>query len=290
MNNTYEIIEKKGLKLFSITPINKTGLAEAFCTIRDNPIGNSKGPCGPFSCNLYKPFGLKEGIEDYKLLCNCIDVDYKTVVTNRLTAFTNKVRRIDASSLVDYDIFDETTAPRADGLITDQKNIVLMNYAADCQLMVFFDPGTVSSSNYSKHNSVIGSLHSSWKGSLNGIIKNEIESFVNDYGSDLNYLIAVLLPSISQEFYGIGPDRAKEFEDAGFSSFIDYHYNEAHVDLTGINRSILLDLGLKEENVYTMSDLCTYKDDKLFHSYRRGPINENGAHLNGINACFIRLL
>ena len=291
MSNTYEIIEKKGLKVISLKPICETGLAEAFCTVRDNPFGNSKGTCGPFSCNIYKPYGLEDGIKDFKLLCDSIGVDHKRVVTNRLTAFTNIVRKIDDSSLKNYDILDEKAAPRADGLITDRKGIVLMNYQADCQIIVFLDPGTVGSSVYRQHDPVVGSIHVSWKGSLNGIIDNEVKAFVDDYGTDINNLVAVLLPSISQEFYSISPYRVAEFESAGFSCFIDKDsYNEPHVDLTGINHSILLCLGLNDKNIHLMNDLCTYRDEKLFHSYRRGPINEHGVHLNGMNACFIRLL
>lgn len=92
----YETVEMpNGLKMMSILPINATGIPQAYCTIRDNPLGFSKGPCGPFSCNIYKQYGLENGIKDFELCCQVLHVRPDHVVTNRLTAFTNIVRIVD---------------------------------------------------------------------------------------------------------------------------------------------------------------------------------------------------
>lgn len=278
----YEIVEMpNGLKMMSILPINATGIAEAYCTIRDNPMGFSEGTCGPFSCNIYKKLGLANGIKDFNLCCDALNVRPDHVITNRLTALTNIVRNVDETTLIGYDILDEVNAPRADGLVTDSTDVCLFNYAADCAIIMFVDPKT----------RVIGSLHASWKGSLLGIIENEIQSFKENYNSRAEDIIAVVMPSIGIESFEVGIDCAEQFIQAGFAEFVDStSFEKPHVDLSKVNRAILKNCGLIDENIHVIDDLCTYRDANIFHSFRRGPINEEGCHLNGMNGYFIKFV
>ena len=279
-NKIYDIVEMpNGLKMMALLPINETGIAKAYCTIRDNPMGYSEGACGPFSCNIYKKFGLENGIKDFELCCNALNVNPNHVITNRLTALTNIVRIVDTNTLNGYDIYDEVNAPRADGLITNSTDICLFNYAADCAIIMFVDP----------QNQVIGSLHASWKGSLLGIIENEVKGFKDNYGSDPADLIAVVMPSISVEYFEVGMDCAEQFVQAGFSEFIDTtSYEKPHIDLSKVNQAILIKCGLNKDHIHVIDDLCTYRDEKTFHSFRRGPIDEEGRHLNGMNGYFVK--
>lgn len=68
---------------------------------------------------------------------------------------------------------------------------------------------------------VIGSLHASWRGSLLGIIENEVLEFKSRYHSDLADLIAVVIPSISVESFEVGEDCAEQFIQAGFTDCVD---------------------------------------------------------------------
>lgn len=272
---THTFIEKKGLKMLEITPINTTGIAEAYTTVRSAK-GYSTGSFGTFSCNIYKEFGLENGIKDFELFCHSIDIDPKTVVTNRLTAFTNIVRKVDENDIIN--IYDEALAPRADGLITNSKQITLYNYQADCSIIHLLDI----------ENRAIGSLHASWKGSLNGIIQNTVEAMIDAYGTNPQNIIAVINPTIAGCCFEVGEEVANKFLEQGFRSFILTEYIKPHIDLFGVNRKILQSCNIPNENIYTV-DLCTHCNSDLFHSYRRGPIDENGKHLNGMNGCFIRL-
>lgn len=277
----YEIVEMpNGLKMMAVLPIIETGVAEAYATVRDNPLlGVSKGDSGPFSANLYKLLGQKEGCVDFQTACKALGISDRTVITNRLTAITDIVRVVDASDLEGYDIYDEPAAPRADGLVTTDHRITLFNYAADCAITFMVDPVR----------RIIGSHHASWRGSLKGIFESEVHTFV-EQGSDPKDIIAVIMPSISKENFEIGSDAAEMFEEAGYGKFVDYtSYKKPHADLPAMNRHILLSTGLREENVYVIDDQDTFVDQTLWHSFRRGPIDSNGIHLNGQNGYFIRL-
>lgn len=279
----YEIVEMpNGLKMMAVLPINETGIAEAYATVRNNPaLGVSKGESGPFSANLYKKNGasVEEGCADFRTACEALGISDRTVITNRLTAITDKVRCVDESDLVGYDIYDEPSAPRADGLITSSNKITLFNYAADCAITFLLDPVK----------RVIGSHHASWRGSLLGIFQNEVKGFVEEYGSDPKDIIAVIMPSIGKESFEIG-DSAQLFVDAGYGQFVDFeNYEKPHADLPSMNRHILLTCGLKEENVYVIDDQDCYVDSDIWHSFRRGPVDSEGRHLNGQNGYFIKL-
>ena len=280
-NNIYEIVEMpNGLKMMSVLPINNTGIAEAYCTIRENFIGKSNGECGPFSCNIYKQYGLENGIKDFQLCCEALGILPSQVITNRLTALTNKVRVVNEETLIDYDIYDEPNAPRADGLVTNSSKVTLFHYAADCAICFLVDPVK----------KVCGCLHASWKGTLLGIFEAEIRAFQTTYGSKVEDIIAVLMPSIGVESFEVGIECAEKFVQAGYADYVDNtSYQKPHINLPKVNHKILLNCGLSVGNVYVIDDLCTYQNEKMFHSFRRGPIDENGMHLNGMNGYFIKL-
>lgn len=279
----YEIAEMpNGLRMLRICPICDTGVAEAYTSIR-SAAGYSEGHCGTFNPNLYKPFELDQavenGIKDFRLGCEAVGYSDKNVITNRLTAITDKVRCVTSDDLTGYDIYDEPSAPRADGLITDDENICLYNYAADCAIAFLVDPVK----------RVCGSCHASWKGSLTGIFQKEVATFITGYGSDLKDIICVVCPSIGKENFEVGTDVAQMFVDSGFGEFVDFNtYEKPHVDLPGINRQILLSCGLKSENLYIIDDMDTYRDQEYWHSLRRGPIVD-GKPLNGQNGYWIHL-
>ncbi len=277
----YEIVEMpNGLKMMSVLPINETGIAEAYATVRDNPLlGVSKGDSGPYSCNIYKVLGKEAGCQDFRTACEALGISDRQVITNRLTAITDIVRTVDESDLDGYDIYDEPAAPRADGLVTIDRRIALFNYAADCAITFMVDPVK----------KIIGSHHASWRGSLKGIFENEVSAFV-ELGSNPKDIIAVIMPSISKENFEIGADAADLFEEAGYGRFVDYtSYKKPHADLPSMNRFILISTGLREENVYVIDDQDTFSNGDIWHSFRRGPIDSTGTHLNGQNGYFIKL-
>ena len=87
-----------------------------------------------------------EAMQDYKKLCNAINVDYKNVVktnqehTDNIAIATNKINQ----NFPDINL-DEYS--RTDGIITQKENLVLSTTNADCILILFFDPGTKTIAN-----------------------------------------------------------------------------------------------------------------------------------------------
>lgn len=278
----YRIVTNSNVKMIEVTPINCTGIAEAYCSTRHG--GVSEGPTASMSVNIYKKYDVEAGQENFRIFCNAIGVDPDSVITNRLIYGTDVVRCVDSSDLID--IYDEPKAPHADGLVTNDPSITLFLYAADCAIVQFVDV----------KKRVVACCHAGWKGSLCGIIGNTVDAMKNNYGCSAEDIVAVILPSIGQCCFEVGEEVALQFRDAGFSEHIDESKDKPHIDLFGVNAEILKKSGLKENNIHKI-DLCTYCHEELFHSFRRGPIEirinsddkTSQVHLNGMNGMFIRL-
>lgn len=270
----YQFIEKNGIRMVELSAINATGVAEAFFTTRIG--GISQGTYAEMNCNLYKKLDIDNGKENFRLACRALGIDPETVITNRLTHFTDAVRCVGKNDIID--IYDESISAHADGLVTDDPDITLHMYAADCAIIFLAD----------NKKRVIGTLHAGWKGSLIPIIENTVAAMHDKYGCYTENIIAQICPSIEQCCFETGFEVAEQFENNGFSEFISYEGKKLHIDLNSVNRKRLINAGLKEENISKVG-ICTCCHPDLFHSYRRGPVNEEGIHLNGMNGAFIRL-
>ena len=270
----YQFVEKNGIRLTELSDINKMGVAEAYFTTRDG--GISEGTFGKMDCNLYKKLDIDNGRENFRIVCRALGIDPKKVITNRLTYFTDKVRCVTKKDIID--IYDESNSAHADGIVTDDPEITLYLYAADCAIIFLVD-------NVKK---VIGALHAGWKGSLIPIIENTVAAMHDKYGCSVENIVAEIGPSIEQCCFEAGNDVADQFEKNGFGDYIFTINGKPHIDLNGVNQQRLLRAGLKKENISKVG-ICTCCHPDLYHSYRRGPIDENGDHLNGMNGAFIRL-
>lgn len=91
------------------------------------------------------------------------------------------------------------------------------------------------------------------------------------YGSKPEEMICAIGPSICMDCYEISKEVADEFV-AEFTSHIDkilkYKGNDKYLlDLWKVNEIILLEAGVKRENI-AITNVCTCCNDKLLFSHR----------------------
>lgn len=151
-----------------------------------------------------------------------------------------------------------------DGFVTNKKNKVLMLSFADCTPLLFYDP----------IKKVIGNSHSGWKGTLQTIGIRTVEKMVLEYGCKVEDIICCIGPHIRKCHFEVDKDvrdlfynkfkSLKEIED-----IISYNEekNKYYIDTAEINKQILLNIGLKEENIID-SNICTVCNSDVCHSYR----------------------
>ena len=275
MTTNNKFVDVNGITMLELSAINNTGVAQAYCTTRHG--GISSGTYSSMNCNIYKQLDIENGKANFKLACGALGIDDKMVITNRFTHFTDKVRCVTKEDIID--LYAEPLAPHADGLVTDDPEVTLFFYAADCAIISFVDV----------EKRVVGGLHAGWKGSLIPIIENTVSAMCDGYGCRRENIIAQIAPSIGACCFECGYEVASQFEDAGHGEYISWKHEKPHIDLNGVNIKLLRKAGIISDNIHSV-DICTCCHPDLFHSYRRGPIAENGDHLNGINGIFIRLI
>ncbi len=165
-----------------------------------------------------------------------------------------------------------------DVLISDNSNQSLWVYSADCIPILIADKSTLK----------VGSCHAGWKGLANNIIYKLINKFI-ELGSKKEDIIIALGPSISQRYYEFELNLAIKatsilYPDIDYSTTRKTHIIEKLINDKIINFSeekgvVLLDIrnfatkqiqksGLNLDQV-SVCPLCTYKESKLFNSWRR---------------------
>ncbi|MFA5575976.1 MAG: peptidoglycan editing factor PgeF [Tissierellaceae bacterium] len=147
-----------------------------------------------------------------------------------------------------------------DGLITDVKGIALCTYHADCVPIYFYD----------KVKKVIGMAHAGWKGTLNNIASEMINSMVKNFNSNLTDIFVALGPSIGPCCYEIGEDLHSLFKESYVNNpnIIVRKGEKIYLDLWEANIINLIASGIKKENIY-LSDYCTACNTDTLYSYRR---------------------
>lgn len=148
----------------------------------------------------------------------------------------------------------ESSIPGTDSLVTDKKNLPLAIFTADC-LSVFL---------YDARNHGIALAHAGWRSSKKNIMAETIKVMQEKFNTEAQDLCAGFGPSIRSCCYEVGP----EFADIFTLEHLTKRGKHYYLDLAGINKKQLLDLGVKEENIFD-SELCTACRSKEFFSFRK---------------------
>lgn len=217
--------------------------------------------------NLYtlKPYNFRKNIvgeekilSNYNNIQNDLNFNFEKIIKPNQN-HTNTVKVVNEKNL--NNSFDDV-----DGLITNKNNIALVTSLADCQGILLYD----------KENKVIGNIHSGWKGTLNKIIENAINLMISNFNSKPENIEAYITPSILKCCFEVDED-VKElfintFKDININNLItlgDIKNNKQKyfIDTVEINKRLMLNLGLKKENIFE-SNICTKCNNEKMHSHR----------------------
>lgn len=198
-------------------------------------------------------------VENYKKLCKSIGVDFNTLVASAQDHHT--FVRVVSSKNYGVGITKPRDMQSVDALITNEKNVTLVTYYADCTPLFFVD--TVKKA--------IGLAHAGWRGTVGRIGEKVVRKMTSEFGTDPADLKCAVGPAISKCCYEVDKSCADEFYKLGDldnSQFIfPKENNKFHLDLLECNRQILVKAGVKRENI-TVSDVCTKCNSELLWSHR----------------------
>ena len=154
--------------------------------------------------------------------------------------------------------------PKADAIITDQKNLPIAVLTADCAPILICD---------NKKN-MIAAIHAGWKGAHKGIIKKVIK-FMIKKGCKLDNITAVVGPCIAVENYEIKQDFIKKFlkNNTKNKIFFKQIRNKNYFNL---NKYIYSQLkNLKVKNIDVINKDTFNAKNKFFSARRSISRNEN---------------
>lgn len=198
-------------------------------------------------------------VENYKRLCNSIGLDFDTLVASAQDHHTF-VRNVTRENL-GVGITKPRDMQSVDALITNEKNVTLVTYYADCTPLFFVDT----------KQKAIGLAHAGWRGTVGRIGQKVIEKMQSLYGTNPRDLICAVGPAISKCCYEVDKACADEFynlTDLNTSGFIFPAENEKYyIDLLECNSQVLQRAGVPYGNI-TISDLCTKCNSELLWSHR----------------------
>lgn len=212
-----------------------------------------------FGSNATYEMKREEVEENLRVLSKEFGFDINNICRPKQT-HTDRVEKVeDGDEGIYIEKFDNV-----DGFATNKNNKVLMLAFADCTPLLFYDPVK----------RVIANTHSGWKGTLQSIGVRTVEKMQKEYGCNPEDVICCIGPHIRKCHFEVD----KDVRDLFYNEFKNLEqieeiitYNEKnekyYIDTSQINKQILLNIGLKEENIID-SNICTVCNSDICHSYR----------------------
>ena len=219
--------------------------------------GVSKGCYESLNLGLGTDDDLQNVLTNYHILAKNIGIEDGDFVTSFQTHTKNV--RIVTSNDKGKGITQKRDYRDVDGLITNEKNIALVTTHADCVPIYFYDPV----------NKVIGVAHSGWKGTLYKIAEEMISKFVQDFNSNASDILVSIGPSLCQDCFEVDVDVKDLFldENKDYEKFMYHVGKKSYIDLWAINEYIMINNGVKKQNIDNMN-ICTKCNMDKFFSHR----------------------
>lgn len=198
-------------------------------------------------------------IKNHEIIATAIGFDPKNIVASKQTHTTNI--KVVSKDDIGKGIYRDRDYDNIDGMITNEQEVVLATYFADCVPLYIVDT----------KNKAIGLSHSGWRGTVGRMGKVTIDKMKQEYGTRPEDVIACIGPSICQNCYEVSEDVAmefiKEFPKHVDEILINKENGKYMLDLWACNYIILKECGVLEENIH-LPDICTCCNPDIMFSHR----------------------
>lgn len=223
---------------------------------------------GGVSSGMFKTLNLsyhrgdeKEDVtENYRRICKSIGMRQEDIVFSDQVHDTKiHVARKEDCQGTEY---GNRKLSQTDGLITNEKHVVLCTSYADCVPLFFVDI----------RNKAIGASHSGWKGTVGKIGAKTVKKMGQEFGTKPEDLYCVIGPSICAGCYEVSGDVIEKIEE----KFLEYVRKQCifpkengkyQLDLWMLNKMILMEAGVPESQI-AVSNVCTCCNHTLLFSHR----------------------
>lgn len=262
---------------FTFAGLEQTGIVEHFFTTRYGGVSSDY----LYSLNFsYSQGDTKENVdENYRRAAAHLGMTSSDIVCSQQTHTTN-VRQVTAADK-GKGVVRERDYSDVDGLITNEKGIVLATFYADCVPLFIVDPV----------NKAIGLSHSGWRGTVGKMGKVTLDKMRAAYGTKPEEVRVAIAPSICQSCYEVSEDVALAFgknfvrdDEKAVEYLMRYRQNYTQKDIDNClmnpkengkyqlnlwyaNFRVFRDAGVPNQNI-EVTDVCTCCNSALLFSHR----------------------
>ena len=252
------INQQDGVTFLSFPLLEKTGVV--VCGFSTRLGGVSRGCCESMNLSFTRGNDPEAVMENYRRIGHALGISPEQIVCSDQTHTVNvrKVGRDDCGNGI--------TKPKpyrdVDGLITDEAQVALATFYADCVPLYLVDP----------EKKAIGLAHSGWRGTVGKIGKATVEAMRREYGCRPEAIRTVIGPSICQECYEVSEDVAEAFKKAYDPGLWDRlmtrrEDGKYQLNLWEACRENFLEAGILPEHI-SMPEICTCCNPGFLFSHR----------------------
>ena len=161
--------------------------------------------------------------------------------------------------------FDDAL-PATDVLLTDQADVPLAIFCADCTPILLFDP---------VHRAV-AAAHAGWRGTVHDVAGEVVRALQRAFGTRPRDVIAGIGPAIGPCCYDVGPEVVESWRRTGIDPSGRAVVGPTHgrrFDLWEANRRCLVAADVRPERI-EIAGICTRCASERFFSHRSGRVPE----------------
>lgn len=254
-SETCQIKQNENLVYITFPKISKTGIVNHAFTTRLG--GVSKDYFSSMNMSFNRNDSEENVKENYRIICSAIGINPDNLVFSKQT-HTNNVLTV---TTADRGIgFSRPSFSDIDGLITNEKNVALVTQYADCTPLIFCDPVK----------KVIANSHSGWRGTTLRIGAETIKKMVKEFSCNPSDIVAAIGPCIGKCCYEVDDVVFDTFKKENFNTNLIFQKKKNGkymLDLKAANKMILLESGIREENI-DVCDICTFCNSEEMFSHR----------------------
>lgn len=175
----------------------------------------------------------------------------------------------DRIAIIDRPDYTREELEGYDAFVTDLPDVAIGVRTADCVPVLLYDPV----------NRVVSAVHSGWKGTILQIVRKTIGVMQQRFQTCAEDLQAVIGPAIGPDSFQVGEEVVAQFRNTGFP--IEEIWSDRgpgdgspmsgghHIDLWEANRWLLLEAGVRPENIL-LAGIDTYTSPDFFSARREG--------------------
>lgn len=194
----------------------------------------------------------KDSLLNRNNFLSALGIDYQSIICAQ-QVHSNNVKYVRQADKGKGALSYESSMPDTDGFITDEKNLPLSIFTADCLSIFLYDSQTPA----------IGLIHAGWLSSKENISSKAVKLMQREFNTKPEGLYAAFGPSIRSCCYEVSSDFNNFFTNGLTKRNGSYYF-----DLAKINKQELICLGVKSENIFD-PEICTSCHNEELFSFRK---------------------